>query len=128
MSTATVVAERFVAAHREVVAGLRESGLRHTVLAPSSFMQNLLGQASSVQARDVLPTTTPDAPVAWVDVRDVAAVAAHVLTSDGHEDATYTITGPVAVTGRQTAAALTTVLGREVSAEPVTAQDACGPS
>ncbi len=111
---------RLVDAHRQVVAGLRASGLRTTVLAPSSFMQNLLGQASAVQAGSTLPTTTPDAAVAWVDVRDVAAVAAHVLTSDGHDGATYTITGPEAVTGRQAAEALARVLDRPVAAEPVT--------
>ena len=110
---------RLLAAHREVLAGLRESGLAHTVLAPTPFMQNLLGQASSVQGRSVLPTTTPDAAVAWVDVRDVAAVAAHVLATGGHEGATYTITGPEAVTGRQTADLLGQVLERPVTAEPL---------
>jgi uncharacterized protein YbjT (DUF2867 family) len=50
-----------------------------------------------------------------VDVRDIAEVAAAVLTQPGHEYATSTLTGPEAVTHGQMAAALTAALGREVS-------------
>jgi uncharacterized protein YbjT (DUF2867 family) len=42
-----------------------------------------------------------------VDVRDIAAVAASTLTEPGHEGATYTLTGPAAITHVQIAAALT---------------------
>jgi uncharacterized protein YbjT (DUF2867 family) len=50
-----------------------------------------------------------------VDVRDIAAVAAVVLTESGHEGATYTLTGPEAITHSQIAAALTAALGRTVT-------------
>ena len=49
-----------------------------------------------------------------MDVRDIAAVAAVALTEDGHEGATYTLTGPEAITHSQIAAALTSALGRTV--------------
>ena len=49
-----------------------------------------------------------------MDVRDIAAVAAVALTEPGHEGATYTLTGPEAITHAQIAAALTTALGRIV--------------
>jgi uncharacterized protein YbjT (DUF2867 family) len=110
---------RFLRLHQQVVAGLADSGLAHTVLAPSSFMQNLLMQAGSVQEQGVLRASVGDAPLSWVDVRDVAAVAAHVLTSDGHEGATYTVTGPEALSYPQVAATMTRVLGRVVRAEDV---------
>lgn len=108
---------RFVQAHADVVAAVRAAGLQATVLAPAPAMQDLLGCASAVQSRGVLPSPTAQAPVAWVDQRDVAALAEHVLTSDGHEGATYTVTGPEAVTGEQVAQALAQVLGRDVAVE-----------
>ena len=111
---------RFLRSHQEVVRALADSGLPHTVLAPGSFMQNLLSQAASVQAEGVLRGTAGDGAISHVDVRDVAAVAAHVLTSDGHEGATYTITGPEALTYPQVAEALGRVLDREVRYEDVT--------
>ena len=50
-----------------------------------------------------------------MDVRDIAAVAAVALTEPGHEGATYTLTGPEAITHTQIAAALTEALGREIT-------------
>ena len=110
---------RFLREHQEVVRALADSGLPHTVLAPGSFMQNLLAQAASVQAEGVLRASVGDGAVSHVDVRDVAAVAAHVLTSEGHEGATYTITGPEALTYTQVAETMSRVLGREVRYEQV---------
>jgi uncharacterized protein YbjT (DUF2867 family) len=48
-------------------------------------------------------------------VRDIAAVAAVTLTDPGHDGATYTLTGPAAVTHYDIAAALTDALGRDVT-------------
>jgi uncharacterized protein YbjT (DUF2867 family) len=115
---------RVLAEHRRVVRHLRDSGLPGTVLAPGSFMQNLLRQAGSVQEHDVLALPAGTAAVNHVDVRDVAAVAAHVLTSDGHDGATYTVTGPEALTYEQVAASLAEVLGREVRYVDAPPQDA----
>jgi hypothetical protein len=47
-------------------------------------------------------------------VRDIAAVAAVALTEAGHEGATYTLTGPEAITHSQIAVALTAALARTV--------------
>ena len=48
-------------------------------------------------------------------MRDIAAVAAIVLTEPGHEGATCTLTGPASITHAQIAAALTAGLGRPIS-------------
>ena len=114
---------RFLTAHRQVVRGLADAGLPTTVLASTSYMQDLLSQAAGVQEQGALYGATGDGAVAHVDARDVAAVAAHVLTSDGHEGATYTITGPEALTGAQMAQAFTAVLGRDVRYVDLTVQD-----
>jgi uncharacterized protein YbjT (DUF2867 family) len=56
-----------------------------------------------------------DARVSAVDVRDIADVAASVLTEPGHNGATYSITGPAAVTHAEIAAAIGEATGRPVS-------------
>ena len=55
-----------------------------------------------------------DGRAPFVDVRDIAAVAAHVLAEDGHEERVYDVTGPEAVSYADVAATFTRVLGREV--------------
>ncbi len=46
----------------------------------------------------MLFTPAGDAKVTLIDPRDVAAVAAVVLTQDGHEGRTYPLTGPAPMT------------------------------
>jgi uncharacterized protein YbjT (DUF2867 family) len=49
-----------------------------------------------------------------VDVRDIAAVAAHVLTEDGHQWQRYSITGPEALSHAEIAERFSQVLGRTI--------------
>lgn len=94
---------------------LRSSGLPHTVLAPNSFMQNLLRSAALVQEQNKLAVPAGNGALSCVDARDVAAVAAHVVTTEGHEGATYEITGPEALTFGEMAVRMSRVLGRDIS-------------
>jgi uncharacterized protein YbjT (DUF2867 family) len=50
-----------------------------------------------------------------VDTRDVAAVAAVVLTESGHTGAHYELTGPEALSYADVAAKLTSVMGRPIT-------------
>jgi uncharacterized protein YbjT (DUF2867 family) len=54
-----------------------------------------------------------------IDPADVAATAAAVLTSDGHEGRTYELTGPEPVTFHDVAAQLSEATGRPVQFVPV---------
>jgi uncharacterized protein YbjT (DUF2867 family) len=56
-----------------------------------------------------------DAGVSLIDARDVADVAAHVLTTDGHVGKAYTLTGPAPVTVGEVAATIAEVAGRPVT-------------
>jgi len=49
----------------------------------------------------------------FVDTRNVASVAADVLTSDGHEEKIYTLTGPAALGIADVARILSDATGRE---------------
>jgi uncharacterized protein YbjT (DUF2867 family) len=59
-----------------------------------------------------------------VDARDVAAVAARVLSSEGHEGRAYTLTGPEALGYRAVALAYASVLGRPVQWREITFDEA----
>lgn len=110
-----VAGARLLEQHRTVVDALVEHGQPHTVLAPNSFMQNFLFWAGSVQEQGAFYAPAGEGEVSHVDARDVAAVAAHVLTSDGHDGATYTVTGPRALTYAEVAEHFSTALGKPVS-------------
>ncbi|MCD2188948.1 NAD(P)H-binding protein [Actinomycetospora soli] len=93
---------RFLRWHAEVEAHLAASPLEVTVLRPNLFVQAVADAAHG----GVLGAPIGDARVSVIDVRDIAAVAAVVLTGDGHAGATYTLTGPAAVSHAELAAAL----------------------
>lgn len=84
----------FGVAHARVERELQASGAEWTLLRPVFFMQSLLLLADAI-ARGTLIAATGAGRVAFVDVRDVAALAAAVLTRpDQHAGAIYTLTGP----------------------------------
>lgn len=104
--------------HRAAVGRLVATGQPHTVLASNSFFQNLLAGARGI-AGGVLSQPDVDAPISFVDVRDVGAVAAHVLQKPAaHEGRSYAVTGPEALTYSQVAGRLGAVLGHEVRYQP----------
>jgi uncharacterized protein YbjT (DUF2867 family) len=107
---------RFSAEHGKVVERMRSAGIRHTVLAPNGFMQDITRYAAMLQEESALYLPAGDGAVSHVDARDVAAVAAHVLGEpEPHEGKSYAITGPKAVTYAEVAAKLSEVAGREIS-------------
>ncbi len=97
--------------HAEVERHLEDSGVSFTVLRASAFMQNYLGQ---VTAYDRVYGTTTDGESSLVDARDVAAVAATVLTEEGHQGRLYEVTGPQALSNPAVATIISTVTGRNV--------------
>jgi uncharacterized protein YbjT (DUF2867 family) len=114
-----------VVAHRRVEEAIERSGIAWTHLRPNWFMQNELGQAATIASDGVF--YAPDVTqVAMIDARDVAAVAAQVLTSDGHEGKAYVLTGPEALSYADLAAAYTRVLVREVRWQEVSLEQARG--
>lgn len=92
---------------------LRGSGIGWTILKPTAFMQNFLWFKDPI-ARGFLPQVTGSGSVSWVDTRDVARVAAAVLSKDGHEGATYFLTGPETLDMREAASRLSKVVGHKV--------------
>ena len=101
--------------HRKVEDKLSASGLDSTILRPNSFMQNILTYyASSIRTEGAFYAAMGNARTSFIDVRDVAAVAARTLTSPGHAGKTYELNGPEALTYGEVAEKITQASGRRV--------------
>ncbi|MFI6924323.1 NAD(P)H-binding protein [Nonomuraea spiralis] len=93
---------------------VRGSGLVWTVLRSGGMASNAFAWAEPVRAHRTAEAPFGDVGLPFVDPDDVAAVAAAVLREDGHDGATYVLTGPVATTPRERAAAIGAALGEPV--------------
>ncbi|PYM03439.1 MAG: NAD(P)-dependent oxidoreductase, partial [Verrucomicrobia bacterium] len=100
-----------IEAHAANEQHIRESGMAFTFLRPNSFMQNFFTYFPPRNGAIYLPWGNGTA--SFVDGRDIASVAAEVLTSDGHEGKIYTLTGPAALGIAEVARILAEVTGRE---------------
>lgn len=105
---------RFLRYHAAVELKIVDSGIAYTFLRPNLFMQGLLGFRESIVKQGKFFAAIGDASVSVVDVRDIAAVAAAVLTEQGHEGKTYDVTGAEALTHREMAEKLSHTLNRQI--------------
>lgn len=101
--------------HAKIEKLLLTCGVPYTFLRPSFFMQNLTGQhRDEIRQRNEIFVPAGHGRTSFIDVRDIAAVAALTLTEDGHENKAYTLTGSEALTYDEVAQILTEVTGRPV--------------
>jgi uncharacterized protein YbjT (DUF2867 family) len=98
--------------HHNVERVLRASGIAWTLLRPHHFAQNLLDPTVFERAAGRVHSSAGEGRIPFIDTRDVASVAAAVLTEPGHEEAIHTLTGPEAVSYRDATAVLADVLDR----------------
>jgi uncharacterized protein YbjT (DUF2867 family) len=111
---------RFLRYHAIVEQRVAELGLTHTFLRPNLYFQGLLDFAAGIASQGQFGAPIGDARVSAIDVRDIGAVAAAVLSESGHANQTYTLTGPRAVTHAEMAQALGPIIGRNVNFVDVT--------
>jgi uncharacterized protein YbjT (DUF2867 family) len=100
---------------------LEQSGLAWTHLRPNFFMQIFAREplVTAIRASALVCVPAGDAAVSFVDVRDIADVAAEALTASGHERQAYTLTGPAALTHGEVAALLADATGRPIRYQPL---------
>jgi uncharacterized protein YbjT (DUF2867 family) len=84
--------------HRKVEDHLRKSKMAHCVLRPNSFLQNVVTYyAPSIRAEGAFYAAMGNARTSYLDVRDIAVVAAKAL-SGAYDGKTYELNGPEALT------------------------------
>lgn len=109
-----------VVPHRKVEDHLRALGDHHTNLRPGFFAQNLQSSyRDDIIEDDRIYVPAGMKPVNWIDVRDIAEVAALVLCEpEKHRGQNYTLAGPGPVPWSEVTDALTKALGRTIAYEP----------
>ena len=106
--------------HRGVEEKLERSGIGFTHLRPTAFMQTLVGYLPAlIDDEGVFRLPAGEGRVAWVDTRDISAVAFHALTEDGHEGKVCPITGPETLSMAEVAEKLSVSTGRRIRYEDV---------
>ena len=100
--------------HQETEDFLKASGVSWTMLRNSIYMDGLVSQAAKMVAagRAVIPPN--EYPIGYITRADCAAAAAAVLTTPGHENQAYDITGPELLGVREIAAAARAVTGKPI--------------
>jgi uncharacterized protein YbjT (DUF2867 family) len=99
---------------------LDASGLTWRVLQPCAYADNLdAGLPEVVRAGVLRSPWGLSRGQSLVDLRDVAAAAAVLLTEDGLDGGTFEAVGPEALTAPRLAELISARLGREVTAEDV---------
>ena len=101
--------------HLQVEQHLEASGMAWTHLRPNMLMQNMRWFAQTIAQQGAFYNTVGDVKISHVDARDVAAVAAVCLSEPGHENKSYVLTGPEAVSFDEVAEKFSKVLHRPVA-------------
>jgi uncharacterized protein YbjT (DUF2867 family) len=114
---------RFLRYHAAVERRIRELGMAYTFLRPNLFFQGFLAFQAMIANEGHFFAPIGDARVSAVDVRDIALVAAIVLTEPGHVGKTYTITGPTSLTHAEIAHAIAKAIGREIKFIDISPKD-----
>ncbi len=102
--------------HGHAEEAIAKSGLGCCTLRPTFFQQNLLWAAGSIKKEGLFRNNLGEARAAHIDVRDIAAVAAAILTSPiaAHTGKVYELRGPQALTFAEIADLFTQVVGKPV--------------
>jgi uncharacterized protein YbjT (DUF2867 family) len=105
--------------HAAIEAYLVASRLPHTLISPSTFADVLMLESASIRDRGRWSGSAPHGRNALIDSADVVDAAVTVLTDVQKRGANHVLTGPVALSWPEVAEALTRVLGRPITYDPV---------
>jgi uncharacterized protein YbjT (DUF2867 family) len=99
--------------HARIEALIEASGARWTFLRPGMFAINAVPWwGGQIRAGNVVRWPYMDVPTAPIHERDIAAVAVHALTTEGHDGAEYVLTGPQSLTQAEQVTAIGEAIGR----------------
>jgi uncharacterized protein YbjT (DUF2867 family) len=101
--------------HQQTIDRLEREGFDYTVLKPSFFAQNFKNyEWENITQRGVTFVVAGKGKAGFIDVDDIANVAAEVLTTEGHTKQSYALTGPELLSYYEVAEILTEVTGKRI--------------
>jgi NAD(P)H dehydrogenase (quinone) len=110
--------EGIAADHVATEALLRTSGVAYTFLRNSLYMENVLPQAVKMLSEGKATLPNGEVLIGYVTRGDCAAAAAAAVSTPGHDNKSYDITGPELIGVRQIAAAATAATGKPITLVP----------
>jgi uncharacterized protein YbjT (DUF2867 family) len=117
--------------HGEEEKIIEDSGIPYTFLRPPAFMQNFVTQfGHTIKTQSAFYVPAGDAKMSFIDSRDIAAVTSEILMNNSgssrqhHENKTYDITGPEALSYGQAADILSSETGKKISYVNISEDDA----
>ncbi|MFZ0510329.1 MAG: SDR family oxidoreductase [Candidatus Nitrosopolaris sp.] len=113
--------------HRQVEKIIEESCIPFTFLRPNFFMQNFINfLGNTIRNQNALYLPVGEGKVSFVDIRDIAAVAAKILVEHNrhHNGKSYNITGPEALSYGDAAEILSNELGKKITYVNISDEDA----
>ena len=92
---------------------VQDSGIKHTILRPTAFMQNFLNNSFTIKTQNKFYLPWGNGKVSFVDTRDIASVIAKILLSDSekYENKIYSITGLEVLSCNEIAMIFSEILG-----------------
>jgi len=100
---------------------IRATGVEYTFLRDSQYSEAIaLAMAIPALQMGVKPDNCGEGKVGFVSRDDCVAVAAGVLTQDGHGNRAYPLTGPEAISIPQAMAMVSEMAGKPIEVQPVT--------
>jgi NAD(P)H dehydrogenase (quinone) len=100
--------------HAQTEEILKKSGVAWTMLRNSIYMDGSLQQAARMVADRRVSVPATEDKIGYVTRADCAAAAAAVLSTPGHDNKAYDITGPELIGPREIAAAASAVTGKKI--------------
>ena len=103
--------------HGLIDQALRQSGIPYAILRPNSFMQNYVNFfGAAIRDQQAFYLAQGQGRISLIDVRDIAAVAAAILTDPAaHLNQAYDLTGPEALNNEEIAALISRASGKTVT-------------
>jgi len=105
----------FQHSHVQSEAFLKESGIAYTILQNGIYLEMIpIFTGDKVTSTGTILFPAADGSASYVLREELAEAAAHVLTTEGHENKIYTLTNTDSVSFHAIAAELAVAIGREV--------------
>ena len=108
----------FAPTHQATEEAILKTGIPYSFLRNNWYLENEISSIQGVLAGAPWVTSAENGKVGWALQQDYAEAAAAVLSGKGHENTIYELSGKV-LTQEEIAAALGSVLGKEITVQQV---------